>query len=193
MNKLNNFLSIAAVFSFLLALIVLGIFGNLTGHATDTGEANVTIGSEASIQFITDSINWGAGAVNETPTFATIDTEGNVTDGNWTAVTQGLTLQNDGNSNVFLTLNTSNVAADFIGGTSPEYNIKLTNNESFSCAGTNSLETYTPATGEAQNACDNWSYLDTKDTLDVDIELVIPEDATPGTKSSTITATATVI
>jgi len=199
MSENNNLLMIVAIIALCVALVNLGITINkigdireFTGYAIDTGTANLTITSNASIEFITDTINWGVGGVDETPTSAWMDSEGNVVDGDWTSVSQGLTLQNDGNCNVTFTLTTSKNAAEFIGGTAvtPIFEIKLTNNQSDSCCGTNSLSTYTTADKSAQQACDNFSFVDTADLLDIDVNITIPEDALPGAKGTVITATA---
>jgi hypothetical protein len=190
--KTNNILLVVAVIAVTMALFNLIIqFDNLrefTGFATDTGTANLTIVSQASIEFTTNIINWGSGAVDEAPTYATINSEGTVTDGNWTTVSQGLTLQNDGNSNVSVTLTTV-TAANFIGGTSPTYKLKVSNNQSNSC-GSNSMSSYTETTGSAQNACLNFGCDDDHDAIDIDVQLTIPEDAV-GEKGAVITATAT--
>jgi len=203
MPENNNLLMIVAIVAIVVAVVNLGITINkvgdimaITGFATDTGTANLTIESAASVSFVTSVINWGSGQVDEASTSATIDSEGTMTNGlNWTTVSQGLTLQNDGNCNVTFTLTTSNVASAFIGGSAvtPTYKIKVTTNETNACGGTNSLSSYTEATGAAQPACNNTGYSNTADAVDIDVQLVIPEDALPGAKSSVITATASCI
>jgi len=200
MKKQNNFLLIIAILAITIAVVNFGVtfykiggLSELTGHATDTGTANLTIVSQASLQFVTNNINWESGAVDEAPTSATIDSEGTVDDGNWTIVNQGLTLQNDGNTNISLQLTTSNVAAAFIGGSevTPSYMLKVDNNETDSCI-VNNMSSYTEATGVPQAACDNFGYVNTADAVDINVQLVIPEDALPGAKGSVITATGTV-
>ncbi len=198
MNE-NNLLMIVAIVAVGVALINLGITINkigdireITGYATGIGEANVTIISAASVAFITSSVNWGYGRVNETPIYAYMDTEGNVVDGNWTPVTQGLTLQNDGNCNVTFNISTD-TAATFIGGTGPWYQIKLSNNESNSCGGVNSLSTYTNTTGTVQQACDNFSYATNSRAVDIDINITIPEDAVAEAKGTLLTVIANCI
>ncbi len=189
-------ISLAVIF---VAMVNLGIsfyefdgFQKLTGFATDTGTANLSIVSQAVITFTTGTINWGTGRVNESAGSAYLDSEGNVVNGNWTQVSQGLTLRNDGNCNVQLNLTSSNTAATFIGGTTPNYRLKVTVNESSSCT-TGLASAYATATGASQAGCNNFTYYDTQDLLDIDVNLTIPQDALPGAKGSTITATATVI
>jgi hypothetical protein len=191
LNILMIIAIIAVAFAFANLLFHIDDLKKLTGFATDTGTANLTIVSQASLQFITNEINWGSGAVDEVPTSATIDSEGTVTNGNWTAVSQGLTLQNDGNTNVTVYLTTV-TAATFIGGTGPTYKLKVTDNETNSCI-INNMSSYTSTTGGSQAACMNFGYADTADQIDIDVELVIPEDALPGAKGALITATGTPI
>lgn len=184
-----------ALFNVGLTIYKVGGFDKLTGYATDTGTANLSIVSQATINFTTENINWGVGAVNESLGLATIDSEGNITNGNWTAVYQGLTLINNGNCNVQLNFTTSNVASTFIGGSSnggPTYKLKITDNETGSCS-SGLASTYTEATGASQPGCNNFTYYDTNDTVDVDVQIQIPQDALPGAKGSVITATATVL
>lgn len=195
--KTINLLMIVAVVAVTIAAVNLIIqfdeIKEMTGFATDTGFANLTITPMASVSFTTSTINWGVGAVDEAPTSALLDTTNNsVVDGNWTAVSQSLVLRNDGNVNVSLSLQTSNNADGFIGGTNPTYKLNVTETETGSCSGTNNvLSSMTDANASAQLACSNFSYYDDKDTFDIDVQLRIPEDATPGAKGTIITATAT--
>ena len=197
--KKEKALFVFSVVIIFLALVNLGItlykiggFDKITGHATDLGTANLTITSQASINFTTESINWGIGSVNENAILAHLVTNGTVTNGNWTPVSQGLTIRNDGNCFVKLNLTTSNNATDFIGGTSPEYNLAVSDNESSSCI-SGLASSFTAATAEMQPGCWNLSFADASDSLDIDVQLMIPPDALPGSKGSFITATATVI
>ena len=197
---------IIAIVAVGVALVNLGITINkisnikqITGYAAaDTGQANLTITSLASIAFVTNTVDWGSGHVNETPTSAYMDTEGNVVDGNWSAVSQGLTLQNDGNCNVTFTLTTSNDADGFIGGSAStnNYKIKISVNETDACQNMTPLSSYTEATASAQDACGTpygLGFTSTLDAIDVDINITIPEDATSGAKGSIITASANCI
>ena len=194
-----------AFFSFLILLFSLnyaGVFNFLTGHATDTGTANLTIQSAASISFITNNINWGSGHVDEIPTFAVLDTSlngeaGGVINGTWTNAS-GLVLQNDGNSNVSLTIMTGKNATNFIGGASPTYKIRVRDNEANSCYGIGTKNNYTlydftEADTSNQQACNYFRFEDSDDSVIVDVQLHVPEDALPTAKSDIITATATVV
>ena len=199
MSSNNNILVVIAVVVLVFALgnmiIVIDKVGKITGKASDQATAALELAPAAKIRFVVESINWGSGAVNEIPTSATLNSEGTVTDGNWTAVTQGLTLRNDGNVDVTLSLTTSNVASAFIGGTSPSYKLKVSNSEANSCEfplNSTNLGTYTEANGTAQPTCRRFDKTDVSDLLEIDVEIVVPEDADSGAKSSTITATGIV-
>ncbi|MBI2045186.1 hypothetical protein HYT23_03945 [Candidatus Pacearchaeota archaeon] len=202
MSSNNSALLVFAIVVLVLALgnlvVTIDKVGTLTGRASDTATAALELAPAAQIDFIVDSINWGSGAVDEAPTKANINSEGAVIGGNWTAVSQGLTLQNNGNVDVTLSLTTSNVASAFIGGSAgggPKYELKVSNSEASSCEvplNSTNLGTYTEATGTAQATCKKFDKTDASDLLRIDVNLTIPEDADPGAKSSTITATAIV-
>lgn len=203
MNKkksLNQLLAIVSIIVIFLALVNLGItfykFGGikeLTGYATDAGTANLTIMSQATVNFTTEIINWGSGAVNEGASNATLVSNGTVTLGNWTVVSQGLTIQNDGNANVKLNLTTSNNAANFIGGGGPLYRLNVSNNESNNSCASGLAPSWYDADTTSQSGCLNFTYYDARDALDIDVLIRVPQDATPGAKGSVITATATTI
>ncbi len=177
---------------FSILMLTLRNFGVMTGHATATGEANLTIQTAASISFNISQVNWGTGYVNETEPSATLDTEGAMNGTDWDSVNSGLVVQNDGNVNVSLNLTSSKNADDFIGGTDPSFKWRASENETDSCPGTLSVTSYTSATTSHQNLCDNMGYIDTKDTIEIDLEVVVPQDAL-GTKGVVITAHGTAV
>ncbi len=179
--------AIIAIISLVLLVTTLDTYGVLTGRATDTGTANVTIESTSSIQFTTDTCDFGTGSVDEAPTFAVLDSAAKtVVNGTWNSVSgmDCLVLQNDGNSPVNISLNSDVTAVDFIGGTGPDMEWKVTG----TCTGTD-LSTYADVSGSDTGVCDN---LAKTGTLHVDFELTIPEDAPPGTNDAVIIATGIV-
>jgi len=199
--KINNILMIVAIVAVTFALVNLIIHYDdaveFTGFATgqDTGTANVTILSQASVEFITNTIDWGLGSVNEIPTSALLVTNGTVDGGNWSAVSQALVLQNDGNTNISVTL-TSTLATTFLGGTAvtPLFQLKVSDNETDSCdSAHNEMTDFTEVNGTAQNACLNLSSYNIFDTIKIDVQLRVPSDASPGIKGAVITAIATPI
>ena len=201
MKSINVFMVVAVIFVLFAVVNLIIHFDDvikLTGFSTgsDTGTANVTIMSQASIQFTANTIDWGIGRVNETETSALLVTNGTVKEGNWTEVSTGLLLQNDGNTNVSITL-TSTVADSFIGGDAGTnlYQLLVSDTgagEANSCDTAHLImDTFTEVDGTAQSACTNFSYYDAQDLIEIDVLLRIPEDAAPGLKSATLTATAT--
>lgn len=169
----------------------------LTGFVTSTGTVNVSIATSASINFTTNLINWGSGTVSNNSVAALLDTStGTVTNGTWTPVSNGFVIENSGNVNVSLNLKTSNNAAAFIGGTSPSYKFNVSNAEATSCtSGSFSLGAWTDVntTDPGTLVCNPLNFLDTKDSVRVDIQLLIPYDSLKDTLTSTMTATATAV
>ena len=178
-----------------IAVIVISLFfigTKLTGFATtDTGIVNVTIESSASIIFQTALLDLGNGTVVPSQT-ATVDSESGNAQWTGTQRTGELILENNGNVNVSLVLKSDKNAAAFIGGTSPSFKLKVSNNESGSCGSIATFSSYAEVTTSDQSACTNFGYGPDQDSIKIDAQLTINDDAT-GIKTSTITATATAI
>ena len=190
----------------LVAVVVSAIgagftYSAFTGFATATGGVNLSVETVASINFTNMSVNWSSGRVNVGSPNATLDTAAaSVTNGNWTAVSSGLIIQNIGNTNTTLNLSFGKTAATFVGGTSPLYQYNVTNLEANSClntsGGTNETtvnlsmwkNTNTAAAGDF--TCGLFQFKDTADTIEIDIKLVVPSDATTGVLGDLVTATA---
>ena len=200
-NKSQNLLLIItfvilgiAVFNFALTMKKVGDFERLTGFATDTANASVYIESQASIRFILSEVNFGSGSVVNGSDNATLNTEGVNT--SWTGENYtGLPLEveNIGNVNVTLYFSANNTPAQFLGSGSPEYQIKVSNNESEpgSCVvAIGNFSDYGDLTTSNQLACSNFGFDPDRNQLLIDIQLVIPAGAEPGNKTSTITAEA---
>lgn len=177
--------AIILIVSLLLLIITLNKYG-ITGKATDTAYANLTIDTAASISFTDADCNFGSGSVDEVPTFAVIYTGNETTvNGTWTAC-DGLTMTNDGNVNLTVTVGSDVAAADFIGGTSPSFQWIAA--DGGDCVGTAGLTSLTEVSG-TPSVCDN---LTMAGTIDLDFALVIPENAV-GTHGAVITATGTAV
>jgi len=205
MNTDNALLTIAVIAVLISGIgvgftyyTVTGFQAWLTGLVTDTATANVTISTTEAINFTTDNIDWGtgyifSGYINATLRTDNIDNVG----GNWTNISQGFVLENIGNINVSLNISTDKSAAQFIGGTAgggPVYQYNVTNVEAGSCTNSTGFDlgTYYDVnyTSPGPSVCDVFEYLDGKDSIRIDIKVVIPNDAA-GTKGSIMTATAT--
>jgi len=222
-GKSNNLL-----FYFALSLLVISAavflvnvskFVNVTGKATG-GDVNLTIEAVVNINFTTANITWGLGSVTPGETVASLDTAaGSVTNGNWTANSAGLILENIGNQNVSLELKSGKSATNFIGGsngseyTDGDYRINVSNTGTGSEAGSCQNETKT-AQGSTDpgstmaggynlshyfninqsniKVCDVFFFNDAKDTIRIDINVNVSSASNiTGTVEDTITATAT--
>ncbi len=206
-NSSKTFFVLATV-TLVISLISVGIIYFSAGNSVNffsgrvTGEANLTIEAVASINFTRNSLNWQSGRVNNGFTVAYLDTAaGTVKNGNWTAVTSGLKIENLGNVNVSLNFSVTKTAATFIGGTGPSFKWNVTNDEVGSCVnlsgGTgNNLSHlgiyYDPNTSSA-NWCPLFQFIDSKDVMNISINLTIPSDSITGTLGDVITASAVAV
>jgi len=203
-NRVNKFVLVLAIIvavipliNFLIILGRISDMGKITGYATtSTGTANLTVEQSASINFTVATIDWGSGRVHGAG-FAILSTaDRNVSGGNWTNVSRPLTLENTGNVNVSIKLAATYSAADFIGGTSPQYRWNFTNNESSTsaCCYTNrtniTLGNLTNS-NTSMMVCNPLEYQDNYDTLRIHFYLKVPSDSITGVRTDTITATAT--
>lgn len=195
----NNSVMIVAVLAVIASLAAAGFsyYAMSSGPvvsgfaSTDTGSASLTVTSTADINFTDDTISFGAGRVNPSVSGATLDTDaGTVTDGTWTPETTGFVLENVGNVNVSLTLQSGKNAAELLAGTSPTYKLKVTNVEAGSCE-TNGMSSYTEVDKNKQAACGNFLYATGSNSINVDLQLFVPYDSNTGALSDTITAEAT--
>lgn len=190
-----------------------GLRNAVTGLASDLGQVNITVNTQASISFTNDSLDWGSGIVNTTAgcnnatlkTYisSTGDGGGNVTCGNWSATNKrGLTIENQGNLNVSVSLNSSQTAAQMFGGTAARaaFQWNITSVKAGSCLNrtcggspenTTLYTWYDANTTTGQPICDCLPWEPTKDLISIDILLRVPDDATSvGVRSATLTATA---
>ncbi|MBT3642754.1 hypothetical protein HN604_02215 [archaeon] len=187
----NDYITYLLVLVIIISLGFIGI--NFTGYVTDTAFLNVTVTSTANINFTSANITFESGIVTGGKSFAYLDTEGNIVDGSWGVVSSGFVLENIGNVNVTLNITSSNDADGFIGGSSPAYRYKISDVETSSCTG-GGASSYIPLneTGPVL-ACAIFSYHNTYDSINLDINLTIPNDATLGELNSTIIAIGTAI
>lgn len=179
-----------------IAVIAVSLFfigTELTGNAlVDTGLVNVTIDTSASIVFETALIDFGNGTVTPGQT-AIISSDG--TDTAWSGSTSGMSgliLENNGNTNVSFTLMSNKSAVDFLGGTAPQFELLVSDNESGSCGSTANFTSYEAATVDPTErlACGNLGYQETQDSVEIDARLTFNDDA-GGAKTVGVTATAT--
>jgi hypothetical protein len=192
--KGHDYLAYASLVVIVLALLYFSFGAKITGHVTDTATVNVTIDSTAAINFTVDSLNFGSGGVTTGKPYATINSEGTVTDGSWSPTNQNLTLENIGNRNVTLYLSAGMTAAAYLGGKDPLYQFKFNNAEAGSCVNASATNVWiNTSTGEGVYLCSNFLAEESKDSINIGVQLVIPSDSMTGLRSDTWTATATAI
>ncbi len=208
----SKLLSVMVVVVVIISLFSVGLvylsarslFSAISGYATSTGEANLTVESAVIINFTTNTISWGSGRVNSGYSSAGLNTyeTGNVTNGNWTlsaASRGGLRIQNIGNVNVTLNLSGTKTAATMIGGTGPSYKWNISNFETHSCrnstggaAASNGLplDNFYDVNTTTTEFCRFFQFNDSQDTIRIDFNLTIPSDSLTGVLTDTITVTA---
>jgi parallel beta-helix repeat protein len=172
------------------------------GAANSTSQGEVMIGVQtiASLLFAINTVNWGVGNVNQSGgnINCVLDTEGSNVPSkciNFTTVTQPFVIENDGSNNLSVQLTFSKNATQFIGGSSPLFRYRVASNESGSCTEAPSPANYTDVntTSPGTLVCTNMPFLNNVDTLAVHINITIPFDASPGTKTAIVTATGTTV
>jgi len=206
-DKTNNLLLIVAIIAVVVSIVGAGITYNylasfrnrLTGFATETGIANLTVEENTAVNFTNDTVNWGSGMVSGGQDAAQFDTSNqsaeNMTNGNWTGNHYGLNIENIGNRNVTLEIKSEYNDSTFIGGSSgggPVFKIKINDSvEQRSCIYNISNSTwFNPnQSGDGELICDYFDYTDGNDELRIDFYVVIPSDAFTGERTNTITAT----
>ena len=186
----------------------------ITGFLTANGTLNITIATNANVNFTNNTINWGSGFVNPAALRANLTTSrsgATITGGTW-AITafngsQGFVVENIGNVNVSLKLMTSDTAASLLGGTSPYYMYNVTEIEAGTCQNstggtfTNSsmgatsgmyglnLSFNTNTTTPGDPVCGRFQFVDTVDEIRIDVHLSVPYDAPTGSPSDYFTLT----
>ena len=184
---------------------VASLMTKISGLATSEGYANLTVKTGANINFTTFDLNWSEGQVNDGETYAVLNTaDGTVTNGNWTAVDGGLILENIGNVNVTLDLQSGKSPATFIGGSNPGYMWNISTSEANSCVNVTYDVPYlsnitgfgnfvTVSDSALYRVCDIFEYRAAADTIEIDLNLSISIDSLKGALTDVITATATAI
>ena len=179
-----------------VTLVSQPVFQGLTG-AANTGNLTFSIEQEVSINVTADIVNFGPGRVNSDQTNCTISTAdpSDASCGNWTyaATVKNFTVENTGNVKAELYIRSSQNASQWIGGGAgsvpdPWVQFKSFDNETNSC--TTAFD-WTALDDGDRDVCNGLNFTNTKDSLNVAIRLNIPQDASPGSKETTVIFTAT--
>ena len=186
-----------------------------------TAYVNATINTLNSIRFSNTTLNWGTGSVGAGSSECVLSTNGtNLECTGFNTISTDLQVINDGNVNVSLNISSSITGGGFIGGNDPYFQYNATQSESASCVQrrigvaltgscnlTNSSNINTTrvlnsgqmasylafGTAATIELCECFRPQDTSDAIDIEIRLVVPSDATIGTRNATITVTADTI
>ena len=182
-----------------MALTKYSKVSEITGFGT-SGYVNVTVATVVSVNFTTDTINWGAGSIDGGQNNASLlaaDSGATVTRGNWsTTGIKPLSLENIGTVNVTLKISSSNNATGLFSGTAAHrrYQLNVTSNDAGACNGAlvSNLSLFRDPniTSPGDQYCSQLGYIDTQDQVNISIILVVPYDGTTGALASTLTATA---
>ncbi len=179
----------------------------ITGFATNpTGTAKVNVTSTASLRFSVPTLNFGIGYVNTSDSnqycsMASGNGAGSK-DGvhkcvNFNAANtfNSLEIENDGNRNLTLTLNSNKAASTFIGGSSPGFMFYTTNNDTSACPDPEP-DVWSDVNASAEmNICQGTGldYLDSKDSMDIHLNITIPYNSLTGEQTVTLTVTGTAV
>jgi hypothetical protein len=205
---------------FLVGAIVVSLAGTIvslnkldalttTGYATDTdsGTATLTVQTLASIKFAINTVNFGSGSVNTSTgiqqcnltindTYAITKSNciGFYDNNNNAASGNTFTIENDGNANLNVTLNSTVNSTEFLGGSHVyalfQYTVSNNLSGSGACTGTLGVPTWASFSKVNTNVCTNLSW-SAPDTLRVGIRVGIPADSGLGQRNATLTVTGT--
>jgi hypothetical protein len=188
----NNFLALLVVVAIVVVLAGFMIPAKITGNAGNTGTLAGTLGTTTAINFTNDTINFGTISVPGLWPSCQVDTETNSNCSGDTAPANGFVVENTGNVDVVLQLATGKNAAELLGGTGPVYQWKVTNvTEPGSCKGAANVYVNVNKTSPGTEICSNFTALSTRDSLEINVLLVIGSDVGVGSKTDTFTGTAT--
>ncbi len=139
-------ISLGGTFFSLNRLALLTRAPGTTGYITNpTGTAKVNVTATGSLRFSLPSLDFGIGYVNTTNSnqycsMASGNDGAGYKDGvhkcvdfNAANTFNSLEIENDGNRNLTLTLNSNKAASTFIGGSSPGFMFYTTNNDTSAC------------------------------------------------------------
>jgi len=200
-EKILNILGIIAIIVIVINLGILLLKADevkavLTGKVSQ-GEVNITVGEYTSLNFTTWQINFGTGSVDAGETNASLMTDGTIDRGNWTAVEDGLRIENTGNINLSILIKADETASSFLGGTNPKYawNFSDDDADDGSCIPPESTDLSTEwyDVNATMGVCDYFQPNDAIDEMDIDFWLIVPSDSLTEARGDQITATVNAV
>lgn len=166
----------------------------ITGMAVQqAGTATFNITDTVLIEINDNDIDFGHGSVTAGATNAVIDSEGTNTSWDGTVTADEFELENQGNVAIDIHVNSTDTAAQFIGGSTPLYKW-ATDLTDVTGPGTCSTylggaeDTFVEVVTTDTNTlfCGSLPHTDGGDRVGMDLQLTIPSDATPGVRTATI-------
>lgn len=211
-NNMLIVLVILALLSIITSMLIildrLGAPSMLSGLATaDIGVVNVTISATTDINLIVDNVDFGTSTLLTGGQNTSINTSDTIWGGNANPGTFNepgpFMIRNDGNAEVNLTVNSSATAQSFIGGTNPGYYfVGSYAGARDGCSGDIDGDNFTIANNDTINPfsttpvpiCDNLTFPDNGDQMNISIFIDIPPDVAAGLKTdSTFEVDATAL
>jgi hypothetical protein len=175
----------------------------ITGRAgSDVGNVTLQVNNTASLRFTVASLDFGSGAVNASGgyyncTLSSMGVRTAYSCAGFTTVSQGLVIENDGNQNLSVQLNSSDTNLSFIGGTQgggSRFEWNVTENETQSCKSSmfsaNGTWVNVNASPAGTLICRDLQW-NQNDTLLVHVYINIPANSNAGQRNATLTATGT--
>ena len=208
------------------ALVGKGIGGlpGITGFALiPNGTAQLTVATTSSIKYTSATVDFGSGNVNTSGSYTNCSLLTVLVDGQYmrgcesfTTVTNGFTVENDGNTNLSVTLYSNISGVTFIGSSGAFFGWNVSLNESNSCynvTGSPDMGIYPNTTADCgsgnttsagtcgaifenvsvnpKTICPRLRYEDFNDALNIDINVTVPFDAPAGAKYAKLIITGT--
>lgn len=206
-DDISNFAFYIVLGFFIISLIVLifcivyfGVLGKTTGFATAySGYVNLTINTQIALNMTRNTVNWGLGMVNTTGGFynATLITHGaevgTATQGNWSGTNAlALLVENIGNVNCSLKLQAGKTAITFLGGTGPEYQWNVSNEDTNACGAWGEASAHNlfanVNVSDPATMCNKLDFHENKRGMYIDFRLVVPYDVNATIASGTVQA-----
>ena len=188
----------------------------ITGLATTVpnGTATLIVSLVSSIQFSDAAVDFGTGSINTTLGNCTLSTTSANSGGcvDFDAQANGFTIENDGNTNLSITLVSDKTSANFIADGAGLFLWNVSVSEAGSCVnatgdrlavepntttnngcGGDTDNTcgaiYEAVSTTTKNICPSLLFDDSSDALDIDINITIPVTSPSGSKSAKLTIT----
>jgi len=175
-------------------------FTGLAFSNSPQGTANLTVNSSLVLTFVVSNVDFGTGYTNDSGAgmeHCVMDTNGSANSADCIGFNSGVSpfvLRNDGNKDLNVSISANKNATTFLGGTNPVFQFFVEDNgtESGSCSSPQQT-VWTDMNTTSVDMCgtSGLNYEDSTDELRIHIKVSVPQDATPGAKTTTLIAAGT--